>query len=136
MGAGRTLKAVAQRLRKSYTIIRRWKVEWDWDIRAGAWDNAIAEAAIKKASGEYAKMLESQINIGKMLQSKAAKALLTINFDDAEIKHLPSLLEMINSGVKIERTSRELTEIAAEKNQRQNLTINIIAREPAGGEGD
>ena len=82
-------------------------------------------------------MLESQINIGKMLQSKAAKALLTINFDDAEIKHLPSLLEMINSGVKIERTSRELTEIAAEKNQRQNLTINIIARDkPVGGGGD
>ena len=129
------MKEVAQRLRKSYTIIRRWKVQWNWAERAGAWDNDIAEAAIKKASGEYARMLESQINIGRMLQSKAANALLSMNFDRAEIKHLPSLLEMINSGVKIERTSREMTEKAAEKNQRQNLTINIISREkPFGGE--
>ena len=60
LGAGRTLKAVARKLQKSYTIIRRWKVEWNWGERAGAWDNCIAEQAIKKAAGEYAKMLESQ----------------------------------------------------------------------------
>lgn len=132
MGAGRTLKAVAAQLQKSYTIIRRWKVEWDWDARAAAWDNRIAELAIKKASGDYAKMLESQINIGKMLQAKAANALLNINFEHVEIKHLPSLVDMITNGVKIERSSRDLT---AEKNQPQTLTINIIPRnKPVGGE--
>lgn len=77
-------------------------------------------------------MLESQINIGKMLQAKAANALLNINFEHVEIKHLPSLVEMLNSGVKIERSSRELT---ADKNQPQTLTINIIPRDkPLGGE--
>lgn len=132
MGAGRTLKNVSGRLQKSYTIIRRWKVDWDWDARASAWDNAIAEQAIKKASGEYAKMLESQINIGKMLQARAANALLNIKFDKLESKHLSILIEMINSGVKIERSSREL---AAERNQSNTLTINIIPRnKPLGGE--
>lgn len=123
---------MAKKLQKSYTIIRRWKVDWAWDERAAAWDNRIADLAIKKASGDYAKMLESQINIGKMLQAKAANALLNMNFEHIEIKHLPSLVEMINSGVKIERSSRELT---ADKNQPQTLTINIIPRnKPLGGE--
>ena len=132
MGVGRTLKAVTQKLQKSYTIIRRWKVEWNWDERAAAWDNAIAEQAIKKASGDYAKMLEAQINIGKMLQSKAVNVILNLDFNHVEIKHIPSLVEMINSGVKIERSSREL---ATEKNQPNTLTINIIPRStPLGGD--
>ena len=77
-------------------------------------------------------MLESQINIGKMLQAKAANALLTMNFEHVEIKHLPSLVEMINCGVKIDRSSRDLT---ADKNQANTLTINIIPRKkPLGGE--
>lgn len=97
------------------------------------WDSAIAEAAIKKASGEYAKMLESQINIGKMLQARAANTLLTMSLDAATIKHLPALIEMINSGVKIERSSRELT---AEQNQAQTLTINIISRQTPISGGD
>ena len=64
--------------------------------------------------------------------SKAANALLKIDFETASAKHLPLLIEMINSGVKIERSSRDL---AAEKNQTNTLTINIIPRnKPLGGE--
>ena len=131
MGAGRTQKAVAKILQKSYTIIHRWKVEWNWEERATAYDNEIAEAAIKKASSEYEKMLESQIKIGKMLQTKAANAVLKMNFEEATAKHLPALLEMINSGVKIERSSRDLN-----AGKMQNLTINIVTREKplTGGE--
>lgn len=67
-----------------------------------------------------------------MLQAKAANAILNTTFEHVEIKHLPSLVEMLNSGVKIERSARELT---ADKNQPQTLTINIIPRnKPLGGE--
>ena len=108
LGAGRTLAAVAEKLRKSYDLIRRWSKNYFWQNRADAWDKMIAEKAAQKAAEEYSKMLEVQINLGKMLQAKAAKAIQNIDFENVSIKSLPSIVNAINVGVEIERTAREL----------------------------
>ena len=108
LGAGRTLAAVAEKLRKSYDLIRRWSKNYFWQNRADAWDKMISEKAAKKAAEEYSKMLEVQINLGKMLQAKAAKAIQNIDFENVSIKSLPSVVNAINIGVEIERTAREL----------------------------
>ena len=108
LGAGRTLAAVAEKLRKSYDLIRRWSKNYFWQNRADAWDKFISEKAAEKAAEEYAKMLEVQINLGKMLQAKAAKAIQNIDFENVSIKSLPSIVNAINVGVEIERTAREL----------------------------
>lgn len=109
LGAGRTLAAVAEKLRKSYDLIRRWSKNHYWQSRADAWDEMISEKAAQKAAEEYAKMLEVQINLGKMLQAKAAKAIQNMDFENVSIKSLPSVVNAINVGVEIERTARELT---------------------------
>ena len=108
LGTGRTLAAVAEKLRKSYDLIRRWLKKYYWQARADAWDRFIAEQAAQKVSEEYAKMLEVQINLGKMLQAKAAKALQAMDFENVSIKSLPSVVNAINVGVEIERTARKL----------------------------
>ena len=129
LGVGRTFKAVAEKLHKSYTIIRRWKEQWNWEKRATDWDNFIVEKASKKAAEDYAKMLELQINLGKMFQAKGATALQNMDFENVPMKFLPSIIELINSGVKIERTARELgKEVSGEGEQAEDVIIQIPAK--------
>lgn len=132
LGVGRTFTAVAEKLRKSVSLIRRWKDAWNWETRADCWDRAIAEKAIEQAAEEYARMLELQINIGKMMQAKGAKSLQGMNFEDVPIKHLPSIVNLINSGIKAERSARNIkTQRASVDNE---LVINIIPKKHIEGE--
>lgn len=129
LGAGRTLAAVAEKLRKSYDLIRRWSKNYFWQNRADAWDKMISEKAAKKAAEEYAKMLEVQINLGKMLQAKAAKAIQNIDFENVSIKSLPSVVNAINIGVEIERTARELNlQKSEEKNSAENIFVETLTK--------
>ena len=125
LGAGRTLIDVARELRKSYSLVRRWADAANWSARAAAWDNYVSEKAADKAAEDYASMIDLQINIGKMLQAKAAKALQKIDFENVSERSLPALVRMIESGVDIERSARE---IGAEKNPRKDTTITIVSR--------
>lgn len=132
LGAGRTMIEVARSLKKSYSLIRRWSENWNWDERASAWDNHLTEKAADKAAQEYAQMIERQISIGKMLQARAAKAIQSLDFAKVSARALPALMKMMESGVRIEQSARE---IAATQNPQKSLTIKIVAQEtPIGGE--
>ena len=133
LGVGRTVIDVARELGKSYSLVRRWRDAGDWDTRAAAWDNYVNEKAADKAAQEYSQMIDRQINIGKMLQARAAKAIQTIDMNKLSARALPSLVKMLESGVRIEQAARE---IAAGQNRRQTLTINIVAADDnsVGGE--
>ena len=129
LGAGRTLAAVAEKLRKSYDLIRRWSKNYFWQNRADAWDKMISEKAAKKAAEEYSKMLEVQINLGKMLQAKAAKAIQNIDFENVSIKSLPSVVNAINIGVEIERTARDLNlQKSEEKISAENIFVETLTK--------
>ena len=75
LGNGRTFTAVAKELHKSFSLIRRWREKWNWQERAEAWDNSIAEKARAKKAKDCAKMIEVQTGIGQMLQAEAIKAM-------------------------------------------------------------
>ncbi len=126
LGVGRTFTAVAEKLQKSFTLIRRWKDNWDWENRVAAWDRDVADKALKQVAEDYAKMLELQIGLGKLMQAKGAKGLQGMDFDEVPLKYLPSVVNLINSGVKTERSARNI------KFQRANtdneLVINIIPK--------
>jgi len=128
LGAGRTFTAVAEKLHKSCSLIRRWKEKWFWEERAAAWDKNITDKAIEKASEDYAKMIEHQINIGKMMQAKGARALQNMDLDAVPLKFLPSIVNLINSGVTTERTSREIK--MRHKDFDNELIITVV---PKGG---
>lgn len=129
LGTGRTLAAVSEKLRKSYDLIRRWSKNYFWQNRADAWDKMISEKAAEKAAEEYSKMLEVQINLGKMLQAKAAKAIQNIDFENVSIKSLPSVVNAINIGVEIERTARELSlQKSEEKISSENIFVETLTK--------
>ena len=121
LGSGRTFTAVAEELHKSVSLIRRWKDKWNWQERAEAWDNSIAEKARIKKAKDYAKMIEVQTGIGQMLQAEAIKAIKKMDLTKAS---LPALLEMINSGVRIERTARAMDK---DGTAAESTSTNILA---------
>lgn len=132
LGVGRTFTAVAKKLQKSNSLIRRWKEQWNWEKRADAWDKELADKAMEQTAEEYAKMLELQIGIGKMMQAKGAKGLQGMDFEGATMKHLPSIINLINSGVKTERSARD---IKLQRTTRDNeLIINIVPKKNFEGE--
>lgn len=132
LGVGRTFTAVAEKLQKSFTLIRRWKDNWDWENRVAAWDRDVADKALKQVAEDYAKMLELQIGLGKLMQAKGAKGLQGMDFEEVPMKYLPSVVNLINSGVKTERTARNI------KFQREStdneLIINIVPKKFEGEE--
>lgn len=132
LGVGRTYTAVAEKLRKSSSLIRRWADNFNWHKRADEWDKTITERTLEKIVEEDAKMLEMQINIGKMMQAKGVTGLGGINFENLSVKHLSSIINLITSGVNIERSSRDLRK--AQGNVKNEITINIIPRKRNEGE--
>lgn len=63
MGEKRTLQAVADKLRKSYTLIRRWKDTWAWEDRVRAYDNNLQKEAHAEAVKKARKMADRHIGI-------------------------------------------------------------------------
>lgn len=104
----RTFSKVAEQLQKSSTLIRRWAKKYSWRERADAYDNEINRKAMAEASEEYAAMIVRQLQIGRLLQGKAANAIRLMELNNLPPKYLPALIEMIKAGVKIERSARDL----------------------------
>lgn len=104
----RNYPAVAQKLSKSLSLMKRWAKKYSWRERADAWDNDISRKAMDKASEEFASMIERQINEGRLLQARSANALQGMDFSNLPPKFIPALVTMLKAGVDIERTAREL----------------------------
>lgn len=124
----RSLQKVSTKLSKSRQLINRWAAQNDWRNRAVICDSSIVEDARKSAARDYKKMIEVQINLGKMLQAKAAKAIQNMDFENMSTKMLPALTKIIESGVEIERTARDLEENkcnAKDNSMQVDLNLNL-----------
>lgn len=120
----RSYPKVAERLSKSKTLIKRWAKQNHWRERADAWDAELSRAAMEKASKEFAEMIERQINIGRMFQGKAANAIQHMDFSNLPPKFIPALTALVQAGVKIERSARDLKR---EKPQ-ENLFVETLTK--------
>lgn len=112
----RSYPKVAEKVKKSISLIKRWAKDNKWRERADAWDAEISRKAMEKAAEDFAQMVERQISIGRLLQGKAANAIQQIDFNNLPPKFLPSLVEMIKAGVNIERSARELKKAKPQEN--------------------
>lgn len=104
MGLGRTVAAVAKELHKSYTIINRWRNQYDWDNRVLEYDNDLADAAKKEAVNmyrkEYAKIIERRLGIAATLESAALKSLK--GFDEGNQVSVEESLTLLDKAAAIE----------------------------------
>ena len=104
----RSYPAVAARVSKNLSLIKRWAKQNEWRARADAWDSEVSRKAMEKAGADFAEMIERHLNIGRMLQAKSANALQKMNLMNLPPKFIPALVNMLKAGVTIERSAREL----------------------------
>ena len=121
MGQGRSLPKVSQKLAKSLTIVKKWSFTFNWQARADAWDASITEEARRKAAEDKRKMIDRQIQIGQLLQTKAANAVSGRDLDKASFGVLAKFIKL---GAALERSARELTEAEAGEN-RESITFTF-----------
>jgi len=124
MGEGRALNAVAAKLQKSYTLIRRWKDTWNWEERVRAYDNELQKQVHKEAVKKTRDMANRHITVALKMQTKALQALEKLDPDHIDPKVLISL---IREATRLERDNREdvvrLTEPTREENSANNGSL-------------
>ena len=107
LGLKRTFAAVAERLRKSDGLIRRWKVQWGWEERVRAYDNELEKEARAKAVEDRKAMTERHIGIAMQLQKKALEALGSLSVEDMSAKDIKEYIKMATDLERLNRTLEE-----------------------------
>ena len=107
MGTERSLGKVAERLKKSETLMGRWSSNHEWVKRAALWDDEQERLERERAQKEQAKairdMRKRHADLATAMLIKAAKALQRI--PDDEIKP-GDVSRMVDTASKLERLSR------------------------------
>lgn len=93
----RSCKKVAEKLKKSTTLIYRWADKFDWKNRAVAWDNSLLEELRIKEKQNLSKTIRRQLENLKIFQERAADGLNQKNLSKASVK---SLNEMYHSALQ------------------------------------
>ena len=93
----RSYKKVAEKLKKSATLIYRWADKFDWKNRAVAWDNSLLEELRIKEKQNLSKTIKRQLKELKNFQEKAADGLSQKDLSKASIK---SLNEMYHAALQ------------------------------------
>lgn len=117
--SARTYIKVANETQKSLTLIKRLAKNHHWRDRADAYDAELQRQSMEKAADEYAAMIARHVNVGKLLQIKAANAIQQMDLTNLPPKFLPALANMIKIGAQVERSAREL-------NKEGNTTDNLL----------
>lgn len=107
MGEKRTFQAVADKLQKSCTLIRRWSGQWEWRERVRAYDNELEKEARKKAVADRRAMTERHIGIAMQLQKKALEALGSLSAEDMSPKDVKEFIKMATDLERLNRTLEE-----------------------------
>lgn len=114
----RSLREVANRLKKSLTLIGRWSSKHSWVERVAAWDDEQERIEREIAQKEQAKaireMRKRQAQAGQALQLKATKALGKIPIDQMSAQ---DIVKMMVEGAKLERIGRGDVETVVEARQ-------------------
>jgi len=100
----RSYQKVAEKLRKSCTLIRRWATKFDWKNRAVAWDNSLLEELRMREKQNLSKTIRRQLKDLKNFQERAAEGLNQKDLSKASVK---SLNEMYHAAFQAQWTLLE-----------------------------
>jgi hypothetical protein len=96
----RTYAAVAEKVGKSDTLIRRWAKTWNWEQRTLAYDNHLVEEDIEKFKKERFKTIKRHVSIARLVQNKIIARLNDLNPSELSPG---DLIKWLDISVKIER---------------------------------
>ncbi len=114
MGPERSVRAVAQKLSKSYTLAGRWSSTYHWVERCRAWDNYLQQEAKKAAAAAVRNMNRRHAQMAAAIQGTAMQALQEREAD------------MVNPN-----NFAAIVKLAAEL-ERQSLTAELSEHDPSG----
>lgn len=106
LGAERTISAVVKELKKSRSLIDRWKERWDWEERVREYDNDTERKAKKEAEKGLREMYTRQVKVAMTMQAKALKALDAL---DVEAMSPKDIKEYIKIATDLERLNRTMS---------------------------
>lgn len=93
----RSYKKVAEKLKKSASLIYRWADKFDWKNRAIAWDNSLLEELRLKEKQNLSRTVKRQLKELQNFQERAAECLSKKDLSKASVK---SLNEMYHSALQ------------------------------------
>lgn len=119
--AKRTLIAVAERLQKSYTIIRRWSTANDWVNRVAAFDKSLDEKNLDE-NAERQKLIKdnayADYEFLRKAIDKTKRAYLEIDFSKVPSYEIGNLVELMKKADDYGRRSVGLPDkITEQKNE-------------------
>lgn len=134
MGRGRTVSAVVKKLKKSRSLLDRWKVRWDWESRVAAYDKDLEQQAKDEAIKDRKSMINRHIKIALQVQKKALKALDNLDVDSMSPKDIKDYIRMATD---LERLSRTLDDDSIEAiSQEESFADKIVASYKKRKNGD
>jgi hypothetical protein len=96
----RTYAAVAERVGKSDSLIRRWAKQWNWERRTIAYDNFLVQEEFEELKKERLKSAKKHIAIARSFQAQIVQRLKKL----APEELTPGdLIKWFDTTVKIER---------------------------------
>ena len=102
MGEKRSIRAVAQQLGKSATLMARWSSTWPWRARVADYAADLRRQPYMKAQTHAKKMAKRHINIALKMQEKALAAL---NATKPEYIQVRDMITLLREATKLERDS-------------------------------
>lgn len=134
MGRERSVRAVAQRLGKSATLISRWSSQHEWVKRAAAWDaeqdRKEREAAEAQRIKDIIAMRKRHADLANAMLIKAARALNRTKEEDIKPADISRMTEV---AAKLERISRGDVETVIEERQGEAATPAVTFYIPENG---
>ena len=106
----RSIRAVAQKLSKSYTLAGRWSSTYHWVERCRAWDNHIQYEAKKAAITEVRNMTKRHVTMAQQIQNAAMRALKELGSDMVNPKNFAAIVKL---ATELERQNLEAQVTAA-----------------------
>lgn len=102
-GTKRSLKKVAEELKKSETIIGRWSGKHNWVERVAAWDEEQDRLIRIELTKDIGAMRKRHADLASAMLIKAAKALAKIPEDEIKASDIS---RMVETASKLERLSK------------------------------
>lgn len=103
MGEERSLRAVAQQLGKSKTLMDRWSSKYKWVYRSDEYDNHLYKQELKANRKALKDMRTRHTKTATLMQTKALEALSKLDTKEISAKDIVS---MLSKAIELERMSR------------------------------